>query len=72
MFSLKEDLVRGGSSEEGEAPVAAHLAVDEVLVDGRQLVRERIVEIVDDFGVALHNCSPEKWLYAGSADVQVH
>ena len=36
------------------APVLAHLAVDEVLVDRGELRGEHVVEDVDDFAVALH------------------
>ncbi len=30
-----------------------------VLVDRRELAAQALVEIIDDFGVALHGCTPD-------------
>jgi hypothetical protein len=40
-----------------EAPVAAELGVDEVLVDRGQLVGEQIVQDAENLGVALHQAA---------------
>ena len=37
----------------GEAPVAEHACMKEVLVDRGQLQLERLVQVLDDFGIAL-------------------
>ncbi len=37
-----------------EAPVVEHAKMQPVLVDGRQLMAKRLVEKLDDFGIALH------------------
>jgi len=36
------------------APVRAHLGVDDVLVDGGQLVRQAGIELLDDLRISLH------------------
>jgi hypothetical protein len=36
------------------APVFAHLVVDEILVDGRELRREDFIQGINDFGIASH------------------
>jgi hypothetical protein len=40
--------------EPGDAPIIEHAVVQPVLVDRGQLFLERLVEKLDDFGVALH------------------
>ena len=40
------------------APVVAHLSVQEVLVDGRQFLTKRFVEVLDDFRVSTHPILP--------------
>ena len=41
-----------------ESPVLIHLAVQEVLVDGNQLVVENFVEVFDDLWIAFHGVVP--------------
>src|SRR5690606_8949143 len=41
-----------------EAPVLQHLGVQEVLVDRGEFVVERLVEELDDLGIALHGMPP--------------
>ena len=48
------DSALGVLREVGVAPVLLHLGVDEVLVDGRELAGEDLVEQLDDLGVPLH------------------
>ena len=40
------------------APVLVHAAMQEILVDRGELVVQRLVEVLDDFGVALHRDLP--------------
>src|SRR5213075_2860523 len=54
MLHLADGMHADGVMEAVVAPVLAHLAVDEVLVDGGQLGGEDVVENLDDFLVALH------------------
>ncbi len=54
VLHLVDRLVADVLGEPLVAPVAAHLGVDEVLVDRRQLGGQHVVEDVDDGGVALH------------------
>src|SRR5690606_24291930 len=49
-----------------DAPVLQHAVVQPVLVDGGKLVGERLVEVIDDLRVALHDASPV-WPYHGPA-----
>src|SRR5690606_22967434 len=37
-----------------EPPVPEHAGMQEILIDGRQLELQRLVQIFDDLGVALH------------------
>ena len=38
----------------GETPVGEHLGVHEILVDRRELVRQHLVQVLDDLGIAFH------------------
>src|SRR5690606_27307251 len=49
-----------------EAPVLQHLGVQEVLVDRGELVVERLVEVLDDLGIALHGWLRLEWMGAGT------
>src|SRR5690606_10557568 len=49
-----------------EAPVLQHLGMQEVLVDRGELVVERLVEVFDDLGIALHGLAPA-WVDAGDS-----
>ena len=44
--------------ELGDTPVFVHSRMQEVLVNGRQLVGEDLVQMLDDFFVAFHNRIP--------------
>jgi hypothetical protein len=46
------------------APIIEQPVMQPVLVDGRELVAERLVQIFDDFGIALHDATPVKALRA--------
>ena len=54
VLHLVDRLVAAVLGEAVVAPVRAHLRVDEVLVDRRQLRGEHVVEELDDVGVTLH------------------
>ena len=54
VLHLVDRLVAAVLGEALVAPVVAHLGVDEVLVDRRQLGGEHLVEQLDDVGVSLH------------------
>ena len=43
-----------------EAPVIQHARVQEVLVDGGELVLQELVELGDDLRIALHDEPPER------------
>ena len=58
MLHLVDGLVVFVLGEFLQAPVLQHLGVQEVLVDRDELVVERLVEVVDDLGVALHGPAP--------------
>jgi len=45
----------------GITPVAIHARVEEILVDRSQLVEQGLVQVLNDFGIALHAAS----LHAG-------
>src|SRR5687768_7651988 len=60
---------RFGALELGEAleaPIVEHPVVQPILVGGGQLVAERVVEMPDDLGVALHNRLPVGAAYSYS------
>jgi hypothetical protein len=58
VLHLVDRLVAAVLAEAAVPPVVAHLGVDEVLVDRRQLRREDVVQDVEDLGVSLHDPSP--------------
>jgi hypothetical protein len=41
-----------------EAPIFEQTIMQPILVDGRHFVPQATVEIIDDFGVALHGARP--------------
>src|SRR5690606_27623535 len=55
---LLDRLFPGVRGELGVAPVLLHLGVQEVLVDGRELCRQLLVEELDDLPVTLHGTAP--------------
>jgi hypothetical protein len=54
VLHLLDGFLAGDGGQLGEAPVVAHLRVDEVLVDGGELRGEDLVQNLDDLRVALH------------------
>src|SRR6185295_13266157 len=56
MLHLADGVLADDLVEPVVAPVLAHLAVDEVLVDGGELAGQDFVQDLDDFRVALHEC----------------
>src|SRR5262245_19034595 len=54
MLHLAHGLLADGVLQPAIAPVLAHFAVDEILVDGRELGGEDVVEDLDDAFFALH------------------
>ena len=54
---LLERLFAGVFGQFGEPPVVLHLGVQEVLVDGRQLAGELLVEQLQNIWIALHGIS---------------
>jgi hypothetical protein len=64
VLHLVDRLVLGALRQLLVAPVLLHLGVPEVLVDGRQLGGQHLVEQLDDLGASLHARRPP-----GGADV---
>ena len=54
MAHLVDGLVILVVAQAMQPPVLEHAAVQEILVDRRQLVLEHFVEVLDDLGIALH------------------
>ncbi|MCY1443321.1 hypothetical protein D9M71_597290 [compost metagenome] len=54
MLHLIDRLVVLVRAEAFQTPVVPHARVQEVLVDGDQLVAEDLVQVLDDFLVAFH------------------
>ena len=72
VLHLVDRLLADLGGELVEAPVGVHLGVDEVLVDGRQLRRQDVVERFDDLVVALHcagKLARSRWNGAASQEV---
>jgi hypothetical protein len=55
------------AAELGDAPVPQHARMQEVLVDGGQLVGELGVQVLDDLGIAQHRGSPSRARHSGPA-----
>src|SRR5690606_26741374 len=61
MLHLVDRLVVLVLGEFLQPPVLQHLGVQEVLVDRDQFVVQRLVEVLDDLGVALHGLRLLRW-----------
>ena len=57
VLHLVDRLLLDERAEPVVAPVVAHLRVQEVLVDGRQLLLERLVELSNDLVVSAHTAA---------------
>jgi hypothetical protein len=42
-----------------EAPVGKHFGVEKILIDGRQLIGQNLIKVLDDFFIAFHALSPK-------------
>src|SRR5690606_10346224 len=67
---LVDRLFTGVLGKLAVAPVGLHLAVQEVLVDGRQFGRQDLVELLDDLCVAVHLPSVDDMSGATGVDLR--
>jgi hypothetical protein len=58
MLHLIDRLVPLIVGEPVHAPIVEHAVVQPILVDRRQLVPERVIEMLDDLWVAFHGSAP--------------
>jgi hypothetical protein len=49
-----------------EPPVLEHTRMKKVLIDGRELIGQHLIQMLDDFFIAFHDISSKKWLTPGT------